>query len=232
MEKTTIDRLLGITVAVYQNLHHAAKNSKFVKEIDINGERVEKFAERPRINLTRGYLKGNLIDALTRRKSKRTFRNEKMSLRQLSLFFSNSVSNFSREDFCDFSNYPLNVYFISLNTDLDIGVYYYSPAKNCMVNVSKRNIKIDKYFVPADWNHPSGIIFFTADIKNKPIKNPNRVYKNTMIMSGIIAQRFYLAATALGIAICAVGGFVDEEFEKLLDLNPEKEMVTYVLNVG
>jgi SagB-type dehydrogenase family enzyme len=59
-----------------------------------------------------------------------------------------------------------------------------------------------------------------------------RTYRYVMLEAGHIGQNLYLAATSMGLGACAVGAFLDDDFNKLLGLDGKKEAVLYVISVG
>jgi len=49
---------------------------------------------------------------------------------------------------------------------------------------------------------------------------------------GHIAQNLYLISEAMRLKCCAIGGFVDEEFNKLLDIQGQSEKTMYLMAIG
>jgi nitroreductase len=47
-----------------------------------------------------------------------------------------------------------------------------------------------------------------------------------------MARNLCLAATSMGLGACAVGAFLDDEFNGLLGLDGKEEAVLYVIGVG
>ena len=47
-----------------------------------------------------------------------------------------------------------------------------------------------------------------------------------------MAQNIYLVSEALNIKCCAIGGFIDKDIEKIIDLDPESEVVLYLIAIG
>jgi len=59
-----------------------------------------------------------------------------------------------------------------------------------------------------------------------------RTYRYVLLEAGHIGQNIYLAATSMGLGVCAVGAFLDDELNKLLGLNGENEAAIYLFSVG
>ena len=49
---------------------------------------------------------------------------------------------------------------------------------------------------------------------------------------GHIAQNLYLISEAMRLKCCAIGGFVDEEFNKLLYIQGQSEKTMYLMAIG
>jgi SagB-type dehydrogenase family enzyme len=58
-----------------------------------------------------------------------------------------------------------------------------------------------------------------------------RGYRYAMLTAGLMGERLYLAASALGLGCCGIGAFYDGEASRLLGLN-ESSRVLYVVSVG
>jgi SagB-type dehydrogenase family enzyme len=58
-----------------------------------------------------------------------------------------------------------------------------------------------------------------------------RGYRYAMMTAGLMGERLYLAASALGLGCCGIGAFYDGEASRLLGLNASSQ-VLYVVSVG
>jgi SagB-type dehydrogenase family enzyme len=61
---------------------------------------------------------------------------------------------------------------------------------------------------------------------------PARGYRHGFIEAGMVGERIYLAAAALGLAACAVGAFYDDEAAVLVGLDPAREWVVHFAALG
>jgi len=59
----------------------------------------------------------------------------------------------------------------------------------------------------------------------------DRAYRYLHLEAGLVGQRFQLAAGALGLMACGIGGFFDDEAAKLLDIK-KTDLVLYPVTVG
>ncbi len=59
-----------------------------------------------------------------------------------------------------------------------------------------------------------------------------RGYRHAFIESGLVGERLYLAAAALGLGVCAVGAFYDDEASRLIAVDPAHEWVVHFAALG
>ncbi len=59
----------------------------------------------------------------------------------------------------------------------------------------------------------------------------DRAYRYLHLEAGALGQRFQLAAGALGLLACGIGGFFDDDTAKLLDL-PTTDLILYPITIG
>lgn len=63
-------------------------------------------------------------------------------------------------------------------------------------------------------------------------KYRQRAYRYFYLDAGHIAQNLYLAGEALGLGVCAVGAFYDDDVNRILDFDGTEETVIYMATVG
>jgi SagB-type dehydrogenase family enzyme len=61
---------------------------------------------------------------------------------------------------------------------------------------------------------------------------PARGYRHAFLEAGRCGERLYLAAGALGLGVCAVGAFYDEEAQALVALDAEREWAVHFAALG
>lgn len=61
---------------------------------------------------------------------------------------------------------------------------------------------------------------------------PARAWRHGFIEAGLVGERLYLAAPALGLGVCAVGAFYDDEASALVGVDPAREWVVHFAAVG
>ena len=63
-------------------------------------------------------------------------------------------------------------------------------------------------------------------------KYRQRAYRYIYLDAGHIAQNLYLAGEALGLGICAVGAFYDDDVNRIVNLDGTEETVIYMATIG
>jgi SagB-type dehydrogenase family enzyme len=61
---------------------------------------------------------------------------------------------------------------------------------------------------------------------------PARGYRHALLEAGLVGERAYLQATALGLGVCGVGAFYDDEISALAAVDPAREWVLHLVAVG
>lgn len=64
------------------------------------------------------------------------------------------------------------------------------------------------------------------------LKYKERGWRYIFIETGHLAQNVYLLSTALNFNCCSIGGFIEDQIIKLLDLKENVEVPIYLIAVG
>lgn len=173
---------------------------------------------------------------ISNRRSIRNKNNSKIGLKQLNslLYFSAGKINDDRRFYPSAgARYPLEVYLISLNTDLEKGLYHYYVRNHGLEKLATFNtFKSSKYFIQ-DWlKNSSCLIIISAVFKRTINKYNDRGYRHILMEAGHLGQNFYLNSSALNLSCCSVVGFYDNRLNHLLDIDGLDESVLYTLAIG
>lgn len=247
-KKINLNIVLDKPTLVHEKFHEKTKIKKIVGELDPKdwpeSWKTVYYKAYPRLNeivLPEPYLPNIYIkDVFARRKSERAFSKKPLSLSDLSslLFYSAGIKN-STESFQRFypsagGRYPLEVYALCLNTDFQRGLYHYYLKNHSLEELlTFEGFDFDKYFIQQKWipKVPCFIII-TAVFKRNTVKYGDRGYRHILAESGHLGQNFYLVSAALNLACCAIGGYLDDKINELLDIDGIEESVVYVLAIG
>jgi SagB-type dehydrogenase family enzyme len=63
-------------------------------------------------------------------------------------------------------------------------------------------------------------------------KYRQRAYRYIYLDAGHVAQNLYLAGEALGLGICAIGAFYDDDVNRIVNLDGAEETVIYMATIG
>ncbi len=79
----------------------------------------------------------------------------------------------------------------------------------------------------------AGAVFIWTGVLNRAMwKYRERAIRYLFLDAGHICQNLMLAATALGLGVCPVGAFFDEEVERLVQVDGREEVALYLAAVG
>ncbi len=256
--KKRIKKLLGLPTTPIEKFHQITKIKKMSPELSYedwpNEWKQIHIKEYPRLDkfiLPDPLMKNklDLTQALLKRESVNFFSPQELSIEKLSylLHFSAGLKNYSPNKQINLSNilegkrfypsaggrYPLEIYFLSQNTELPKGLYHYNLRLHSLEKLlltDKLNFK--KYFRQEWTKQAGGLIIITALFKRSSVKYSDRSYRHILIEAGHLGQNIYLNATALKMTVCPIGGYIDDNINKLLDVDGTSEAVLYIIAVG
>jgi SagB-type dehydrogenase family enzyme len=137
------------------------------------------------------------------------------------------------------ARYPLEIYPLVLRgSDLEPWLYHYSVKDHALEVLWERDfVKEDPQWLEGALMYPWSreaplILFVTAVFWRNQMKYGERGYRYILQESGHLGQKIYLVAEALGLSCCALGGFADEEVDKLLDIDGVTESTVYAFAIG
>jgi SagB-type dehydrogenase family enzyme len=84
-----------------------------------------------------------------------------------------------------------------------------------------------------NWLKTSGaIVVITAVFERNTVKYGSRGYRHILTEVGHLAQNLYLVGTSLNLNVCAIGGYLDDNLNQMLDVDGVNETVVSVLGIG
>lgn len=187
----------------------------------------------------------SLADAILKRHSSREEMTRKpLTLKQLSkfLFYSAGITRKRKNwNHCFRSwasagaRFPLEIYIVNFNIKgLEKGVYHYNVKQHSLECIYERDVR--KQIIECanqSWVHKTGaLVLISAVFDRTKIKYGERGYRFVFLDAGHIAQNMYLVSTSMNLGCCAIGGFLDDKINKILDIDGTKESVIYLLGIG
>lgn len=202
----------------------------------------------PVILLPKSFVKGvkdPLDTVFYKRMSCRSFKGTKLTTRALStlLFYTGGIQrtygddwNLSRRFYASGgARYPLEIYVVLYNnTELPKGIYHYNVKKHALELLKKGDYftRLQKGLDPPWIGDANMAVLTTSVFGRNQIKYGDRGYRMIMAEAGHMAQNLYLVAGAIGLGCCALGGYIDDEINDMLDVDGANESVVYATIVG
>jgi len=132
--------------------------------------------------------------------------------------------------------YPIETY-LSAHTvkDVEPGLYYCDLDRHILVPVKLGDFR-SQIAVAAHGQtmcaNAAVVFIWTAVVERSTPLCGQRAYRYFYIEVGHIAQNVALAAVALGLGSCQIGGFCDDALNDMLQLDEGQEPVLYLTAVG
>ncbi|HEX8262305.1 MAG TPA: SagB/ThcOx family dehydrogenase [Allosphingosinicella sp.] len=131
---------------------------------------------------------------------------------------------------------PIEIYPILQNVDdAYAGVHHYDVVNHRLEKLGDRlaPAQLDALCSFGDLlREAAAIIVLTAVFSRSYFKYHDRGYRFVLLEAGHVAQNLYLQATALDLAVVAVGGFFDDAVNRLLGIDGLNEAAVYLVVVG
>ena len=216
-----------------------------IKKFTAKGRKLFPQHERiklPKADKSSGY---SIEEVVLNRRTRRKYCNEAVSKQKFSniLYYSYGITG--RLDKTDLmlravpsggGLYPVDIY-ISVNyvEGLEKGIYYYDPLEHELVLVNKKDLsqiskEISGY---AEMLDTAAFTFLLgANFWRNQWKYYERGYRVILLDCGHVAQNLHMMATAYNLGSCCLMGFIDDEINKLLELDGIVENAMYLITVG
>nr|QNO47776.1 hypothetical protein FMEMAFBA_00034 [Methanosarcinales archaeon ANME-2c ERB4] len=181
----------------------------------------------------------SIEEALSRRRSVRSYKDEPITLKQVSQLLWAAQGRTSSDGFRTAPSagalYPLEVYIVAGDVDLlSDGIYHYQVDEHALRKINDCDQRRNLSACALSQNQITDAaidIVFTAVFERTTVKYGDRGVVYVYIEAGHAAQNVYLQAEAINLGVCAVGAFYEDEVSELLAL-PDDEIPVYILSVG
>lgn len=132
--------------------------------------------------------------------------------------------------------YPVEVYVAVLAVEgLQPGLYHYAVDRSGLElfrQDSFANALSEATSDPATFANGACVFILAGAFGRSHFKYGERGYRFALLEAGHICQNILLTATSLGLGAVAVGGFVDDEVNAILDLDGVDEASLYLIVAG
>jgi len=134
------------------------------------------------------------------------------------------------------ARYPLEVYLLIQNCNtIEKGLYHYNVKENVLELLLKEDL--ERWLIKAtgreEWIRKAAVVFIITGVLDRTrIKYGDRGYRYSLLEAGHLGQNICLLATELGLGSCLIGGYIDDEVNKLLDISLQNEVALYLTAIG
>ena len=132
--------------------------------------------------------------------------------------------------------YPIELYVVANNViGLEPGIYHFDVEGHGLELLERGDFRsaVVRAGLGQDFLGRANVCFvLSAVFQRTRWRYHERAYRYVLLEAGHIGQNLYLAATSGGLGACAVGAFLDDQFNRLLGLDGKEEAVIYVFSVG
>jgi len=182
-------------------------------------------------------------DAIQRRRSVRDYSGQPMTLEELSrlLYYTGGINaerwgHRLRSAPSAGALYPIEVYLVVHQVDsLKPGLYHYAVRNHVLELLRAGDLqgKIVRHGLMQEFLGQANLVLvFTAIFQRLRWRYQERTYRYALLEAGHLGQNVYLAATSMGMGACAVGAFLDDDVNAMLEVDGQHEAAIYMLSVG
>jgi SagB-type dehydrogenase family enzyme len=184
-----------------------------------------------------------LEEAITRRRSERVYSEESLKIEELSqiLFAAQGITE--RRSGIELraapsagATYPLEIYvFVNRVNSLAPGVYHYLPSQHAIEMVKSGDYAKSLSDACLGQSMPEQgacSVVMTAVPERTTDRYGERGLNYVYMEVGHVSQNIYLQCTSLGLAVVGIGAFYDEELDRLLGIDCEREMSVFLNSIG
>jgi SagB-type dehydrogenase family enzyme len=182
---------------------------------------------------------------ITSRKSYREFSNKPLPIKSLGklLYLANGIRKRNHLNNFPIRNVPnsgglgsVEIYLFALNVeDLDQGIYHFDSESHELALLRSGDFKIwlkNFAILQKELLDSGALLILTCSIGRLSSKYGIRGYRLGLLDAGHVSQNIYLAATAMDLAVCATGGFIDADINKALALDGLDNCAVLAIGIG
>ena len=185
----------------------------------------------------------SLWQALKNRRSRRDFKAEPISQRELALLIwacqgvTEKISGYLlRTAPSAGALYPVETYLVINRVDgIESGIYHWNILEQALEQIRAGDFsrQIEQAALGQDMCRYASVVFvWSAIFARSAYKYSDRGYRYIFMDAGHICQNLYLACEDLGLGCCAIGAFFDDEVDELMGFDSDQEASIYLCAVG
>ncbi len=202
----------------------------------------EKMSEEYLIQMSEPKTKGSISveEAIKQRRSRRTFTNDPILLTEISqLCWAAQGITESNTGFRSAPSagalYPLEIFLVIGNSDLESGIYQYSCEDHSLICIKKGDYRSQLSNASLDQEcikNAALNVVITAIYERSTIRYKSRGKERYVHMeAGHVAQNIYLQVESMELGTVAIGAFYDNSVQEIISI-PKDHIPIYILPVG
>lgn len=202
----------------------------------------EKMNEKYLIEMNEPRTKGGISveEAIKRRRSRRTFTDAPILLTEISqLCWAAQGITEPQTEFRSAPSagalYPLEVFLVIGNSDIESGIYQYSCKEHGLICIKKGDYRnqLSNASLGQECIQNAGLnVVITAIYERSTMRYKSRGKERYVHMeAGHVAQNIYLQAESMGLGTVAIGAFYDNSVQEIIS-TPSEYTPIYILPVG
>jgi SagB-type dehydrogenase family enzyme len=191
----------------------------------------------------------DIFTCLNDRRSRRKYTETPNTLDELSylLWFTQGIKRiFKRDEYYSVAirtvpsagaRNPLETYLVVNNVEeLEQGVYRYLPITHQLLRVEEHNCTEENLMAAINNQEfvvKAPVIFMWAALPYRTEwRYATEAEKLVLLDAGHVCQNLYIAAESLRLGVCAIAAYVQEEADRVFNLDGEDEFILYLASVG
>lgn len=212
------------------------------------------YATSPAVALPRGAelaeppLAKSLREIIVKRRSAREYTGKPISLNDLNIVLRNSYGITGRAMLphnieqklravpSGGALFPLEIYAACFRVEgVEPGIYHYNvqdESLECVRQGEFHNELGRACFYEEMFQKLPVLVMISGILKRSSIKYTERAYRFMVLEAGHVGQNLCLSATALGLGNIMLGGYLDDELNKVIGLDGVNETVIYTAALG
>ncbi|MBI4243189.1 MAG: SagB/ThcOx family dehydrogenase, partial [Planctomycetes bacterium] len=131
--------------------------------------------------------------------------------------------------------YPIELYVVVNNVEgIARGIYHYNPAEHALELLKEGDyrFRIANACLGQELVGNANIAIIKTAIFERVKRYGDRGYRYVHLDAGVIGENIYLEAVSMGLGVCGIGAFFDDQINDMLNVDGAKEALIYVTSVG
>lgn len=181
----------------------------------------------------------SIENAIEGRRSRRQYSDDSLSLKEISQLcwaaqgITDAITKFRAAPSAG-ALYPIEMFVVSGNSDLEPGIYHYHPSPHKLERVKKGDFResLSRAAVGQKEVKQAPIdIVITGVYQRTAKKYGSRAERYVHLEAGHVAENIYLQCESLGLSTVSIGAFSDSEVRNVISVS-EEHTPLYVMPVG